>query len=237
MKNYKVSYKTYFSDRLKEVFFHGIKTYPLYIQLTYKRRTMFFKSYYFELLSKDRYAIKTKKSTSAPTLEAIIKKEHALIDFLIEKKLTAGFSLEEFKQAYDYYCRDLITETEEGVRAMMFVFFVDKDLVAMGRALAQGSMKIILYDVLKNMSLALTPKLFKDMSNYMLNQPYQALYEFLLKNNEFPMFCLTVMDLETEDMRQRLNAFLNENYAAKNISAIKEGISYWLLELKKLRSE
>ena len=50
----KISYKTYYNDRLKEVDFHGQQTHPLYVQVTYERKTIFFNSYYFALFSKPR---------------------------------------------------------------------------------------------------------------------------------------------------------------------------------------
>ena len=53
----KISYKTYLNDRLKQVDFHGQLTCPLYVQVTFERKTIFFKSYYFELFSKSRYGL------------------------------------------------------------------------------------------------------------------------------------------------------------------------------------
>lgn len=53
----KISFKTYLNDRLKQVDFHGQLTFPLYVQVTYERKPIYFKSYYFELFSKPRYLL------------------------------------------------------------------------------------------------------------------------------------------------------------------------------------
>ena len=120
-KTYKVTYKTYFNDRLKKVFFHGVPTYPLYIQVTFDRRTIVFKSYYFELFSKPRYAIFQTNKIHGPAIMDIIEKENELIDFVIDKTL-ANFSLELFKQEYNFYSKDLCDEMEEGFSDYLFIF-------------------------------------------------------------------------------------------------------------------
>src|SRR5258708_35403667 len=52
---YDISYKTYFNTRIKDVVFQGEETWPLYVQVTYDRETIFFKSYYFDLFSQPKY--------------------------------------------------------------------------------------------------------------------------------------------------------------------------------------
>jgi hypothetical protein len=82
----KISYKTYLNDRLKQVDFHGQLTYPLYIQVTYERKTIFFKSYYFELFSKSRYGMAMPDgSIKGPEREQVIEKENEVFRFVIDK--------------------------------------------------------------------------------------------------------------------------------------------------------
>lgn len=68
-RTYKVTYKTYFNERLKEVSFHGKLTHPLYIQVTFDRKTTFYKSYYFELFSKPKYLLLAAGKKGGATLE------------------------------------------------------------------------------------------------------------------------------------------------------------------------
>lgn len=74
------------NDRLKQVDFHGQSTYPLFVQVTYDRKPIYFKSYYFELFSKPRHLLTvTSVGTKAPKLDEIIKRENAVINFIIDK--------------------------------------------------------------------------------------------------------------------------------------------------------
>jgi len=54
-----ISYKVLPNERLKQVLFHEKKMYPVYTQVIYERKPAYFKSYFFDLLSKKKYAIPT----------------------------------------------------------------------------------------------------------------------------------------------------------------------------------
>lgn len=111
---YKITYKTYLNERLKQVDFHGQLTYPLYVQVTFERKTIFFKSYYFELFAKSRYFLVVPGAGSkGPSLEQVIEKENEVINFILNK-FKDDFSLEKFKTAYAYYSKDLCDITERG---------------------------------------------------------------------------------------------------------------------------
>src|SRR5687768_18463796 len=102
---YTISYKTYFNERLKPVSFHGTEMHPLYIQVIFDRKPIYFKSYFFDLL------VKRKNNTAAQTgksmMEVIERKEQRLLEFLSSLQEEA-FSLERFKADYQYYARDLL---------------------------------------------------------------------------------------------------------------------------------
>ncbi|WP_431215169.1 hypothetical protein ACQ86N_10850 [Puia sp. P3] len=129
-KAYKVGRKVYFNDRLKQVFFHGKLTYPLYVQMTFDRKPIYFKSYYFELFSKPRYVIFMDGKMYGPKLEDIVKKEEELIDYIVDKN-QSDFSLDLFKQEYAFYSKDLCDVMEEGFIEYLFVFFQDEGMPAL----------------------------------------------------------------------------------------------------------
>ena len=52
-----ISYKVYSNERLKKVLFYGKEIYPLYIQVIYDRKPIYFKSYFFDLLSQEKYVL------------------------------------------------------------------------------------------------------------------------------------------------------------------------------------
>ena len=93
-------HKTYFNYRLKQVNFHGMTTFPLYVQVTFARKTHFFKSYYFELFTKERYSLKIPGTCIAEG------SRHSPSDYSWKQKLSTfitekhpdDFSLELFKK-------------------------------------------------------------------------------------------------------------------------------------------
>src|ERR1700761_7324669 len=76
---YSVSYKTYYNERLKTRQLNGREVYPLYIQITYDRKTIFFKSNFFDLFARPKYDF------LHTTLAQIEELENRVIDTLIER--------------------------------------------------------------------------------------------------------------------------------------------------------
>src|SRR5260221_10619501 len=100
-KTYKVSYKTYLNDRLKQVPFHGKLTHPLYVQVTYDRKTIFFKSYYFDLFAQPKYDFLQMPLFQVDELESSVAE--FLIKWDVEK-----FSLDHFSHRYKMFSKDLL---------------------------------------------------------------------------------------------------------------------------------
>jgi hypothetical protein len=94
-----ISYKVYPNDRLKKVFFHGKEMHPLYIQVIYNRRPIYFKSYFFDLLSKEKYALHYIGGKKPPAEKEVIAKEENVLRFLIERQ-NKNFSLETLQKDY-----------------------------------------------------------------------------------------------------------------------------------------
>lgn len=212
-KTYKVSYKTYFNDRLKQVYFHGKPMYPLYIQVIFDRRVIVFKSYYFELFSKPRYALFSGGKLHGPSIEDIIAKEAELIDFVIDKTLDR-FSLELFKQEYAYYSRDLCDETEGGFIDYLYTFFRDKGMPALATTIQQGSRYRIAYDVVLDMRMAMNKSLYKELveNSFYYAPPYLPLYGFMKQVKKWPMLCLTVMEWGDEKAQTQFAEYLSKYY-------------------------
>lgn len=212
-KTYKVTYKTYFNDRLKKVFFHGALTFPLYVQLTFDRRTIVFKSYYFDLFSKPRYVIFMNGSMHGPSIKEIIKKETELIDFIIDKNL-ADCSLEKLKVDYTFYCKDLCDEMETGFIDYLFVFFQDKGMPALATTIKEGIKFRIAYEVVKDLKRAFVPGLYKELieNSFYYANPYLALYGFMQQSKKWPMLCITVMEWQDENIKEKFTKNLPINF-------------------------
>ena len=225
-KTYKVTYKTYFNHRLKKVFFHGKLTYPLYVQLTFDRKTVVFKSYYFNLFSKPRYVILMNGIMHGPSIRGIIQKEIELLDFIIDKNL-ADCSLEKLKVDYSFYSKDLCDEMERGFIDYLFVFFRDKGMPAFATTIKEGIKFRIAYEVVRDLKIALKPSLYTELkeSSFYYAPPYLASYGFMLQTKKWPMLCFTVMDWQDTKIKTMFTHYLDENYKNTDAGSVTDQVN------------
>src|SRR5579859_5132707 len=113
---YDISYKTYFNKQLKQVVFQGEKTYPLYVRVTFDRRSVFFKSYYFSLFSQPRYDFLKVSLTQIDELE------RRAIDYIIAW-MAERFDLEVFLHQYKLLSSDVLDTSEGDFRFWLWRFF------------------------------------------------------------------------------------------------------------------
>ena len=221
----KISYKTYYNNRLKEVDFHGQQTHPLYVQVTYERKTIFFKSYYFELFSKPRFFLDVPGAgAKGPELELAIRKEHEVIDFIIEKHRD-DFSLEIFKDAYVYYSKDVCDLAEAGFRDYLFTFFWDEGSPFLGDLVKYGGKHVVAYDLVRdfkrNFQKERYDKLIKNSFEH--SPPYLPLYGFMSERKRWPELCLTMMEWRSVEVTITFKAYLDCVYPDVNgIELVKE---------------
>lgn len=232
-KTYKVSYKTFLNDRLKKVHFHGKLTHPLYVHVTYDRKTIFFKSYYFELFSKPRYVLFSSGRKHGPTIEGVIEKEKALIDFVIEKTLS-DFSLDRFKEEYLFYGQDLCDLTEPGFGDYLFTFFQDKGMPALATTIKEGGKFRVLYDVVRDMKTALAKPLYNELveSSFYYAPPYLALFGFMIQSKKWPMLSLTIMEWEDETVRSDFSTYVSKHFPSVEVIEVEKQVSKWLTYLR-----
>ena len=233
-KIYKVSYKTYLNDRLKEVYFHGVMTHPLYIQVTFDRKTIFFKSYYFELFSKPRYSLAVAGLSKGPSIEEIIKLENAVIEFIIDKHAD-DFSLVLFKQEYAFYSTDLCDITEEGFIDYLYAFFQDKGMPTLAVVVREGSRYRIAYEVVRDMKIALTKKLYAEMveNSFYHAPPYLPLYGFMQGTKKWPMLSLSVMEWESGNIQASFEEYVKKQYPGIGTMGVLTEVSKWVSWLRK----
>jgi hypothetical protein len=218
-KTYKVTFKTYLNERLRQVPFHGKLTHPLYVQVTFDRRTIFFKSYYFELFSKPRYLLMAAGKKRGPSLQEVIDKEIELIEFVVDQTIE-NFTLERFKEQYQYYCRDLCDITEDGFREYLFTFLNDKGMPALANVVREGSKSRILYDVVQDLKIALKPALYGELieNSFYYAPPYLPLYGFMIQAKKWPLLSLTVMDLCNGNTKSELFEYVRRHSPRQDIS-------------------
>lgn len=226
----KISFKTYLNDRLKQVDFHGQLTFPLYVQVTYERKPIYFKSYYFELFSKSRYLLTIPGvGSKAPTLDQIIERENEVINFIIEK-YKDNFSLELFKSAYAYYSKDLCDIMEKGFVEYLQTFFWDEGNPALGDVLLQGCKNVIAFDVVRDFKRVFSKPFYEKLVTNSLYYapPYLPIYAFMTQTKRWPMLIFTVMEFDRPDTREAFLKYNKKYYLGRPAEEVLERTLKWV---------
>lgn len=221
MKEYQVTYKTYYNDRLKQTNFHGKLMYPLYVQVTFDRKSIFFKSFFFDLFSKPKYAARIAGEVFGPNVNDIIKKEESLVEFIIDKNRD-NFSLDLFKTEYAYYGRDLLDMMEPAFLEYLYTFLHDEGLPYLAETVNLGSLTCKLYDLVMDFKRCLNPKLYQKLwdNSFYYSPPYLVLCAFNEKPQQTLLKAFTVMDWEQPGTKTDFIDLLKKNYSNKNVAEI-----------------
>ena len=225
---YQVTYKVYHNERLKKVSFHGKPMYPLYLRLTFDRRTTEYRSNLFDLFIKPKYGIRVSGEIYSPHIERIIEREEKLIEFVIDRH-PDDFSLEVFKKEYDYYSRDLLDEMEPGFMNYLRSYFDDEGMPYLGDALAISQHEVSLFDVTLDLKRALKPELYQRLIDQsFIYTPYFALHYFIEVPLRWPLKILTVMEWEIPSTKKGFSDFMERNYARQDLTKVLGQIDEWV---------
>ncbi len=230
-KEYKVSHKTYFNERLKKGLFHNKQMHPLYVQVIFDRVPLDFKSYYYDLFSKPKYSIHVAGETFAPDIKKVIEKENQLAEFIINKNLKS-FSLELFKKEYAFYCRDLLDLMEPPFLNYLNTFLQDEGLPYLADALQFGARDTKAYELVQDMKRAFNPSLYKKLveNSFYHAPPYLPLYAFSLKPQRTALVNYTVMEWEQLDAKEKFMEFFKRNYPQNEIEQAMKEIQGYVLK-------
>lgn len=216
-----ISYKIYSNERLKPVSFHGKEIHPLYIQVIYERKPIYFKSYFFDLLSKEKYALNWISGKKIPREKQIIQKEEALINFLIERQ-DRQFSFNTFLKDYYYYGKDLLDKMDEGFKNYLKTFFEDEGKPQLGRLVQTSSNKIMSAELVNEFRLTLKSELYKNMLENApaYAPPYLFIYDFTKKilKQEPQTFSIYQWEIFQDDLK----AFLKIEYSQYSFKDVQE---------------
>jgi hypothetical protein len=194
------------------------------VQVTFDRKSIFFKSFFFDLFSKPKYAARIAGEVFGPDIKDIIKKEESLIEYIIDKNQD-NFSLDLFKTEYAYYGRDLLDMMEPGFLDYLYTFFHDEGLPYLAETIKDGAFGCKLYDLVKDFKSSLNPKLYQKLwdNSFYYSPPYLPLCAFNEKPQRTLLTAFTVMDWEQPGVKDRFVMFMSKNYPDQNnISVINE---------------
>lgn len=217
IKEYKASYKTYSNDRIKQVLFHTKWMYPIYVQVTFDRIPIIFKSYYFDLFSHPKYSLRVEGRVYTPDIKEVIEREEALIAFIINKNAD-DFSLDLFKKEYAFYCRDLLSLTEPGFINYLYTFLHDEGLPSLADTIRNGAGICKTYDLIQDLRLALREARYQKLidNSFYYATPYLALNEFIKTPKLRHLPCYTVMQWEQPDSKENFIRFFQKHFPAQN---------------------
>lgn len=232
-KTYKITYKIEPYTRLKELKFHSKVTYPLYVHVTYRRKTLVFKSYYFDLLSSPKYIIEAGSLWKGPSLSDVEKLENDLLKFLIESQKD-NFSLESFKSQYDYFALDICSNMEDDFIFYLFLFFQDKGRPSFASMFRDGAHFNVAYDIVRDMKALLVPEVYREVLQNAFDHspPYLPLYGFIDKYKRWPLMVLSVWEWESGNTQADFSAYLKDYYPEQNEKEIIKEINEYIEKMK-----
>ncbi|SEW27263.1 hypothetical protein [Chitinophaga arvensicola] len=222
-KTYKVTYKPYFNERIKPVRFHGKDVHPLYMQVTFDRKSIFFKSYYFDLFSRPKYA---ELETS---IEQIKEQESRLIEYIVDKN-TDAFSLEEFAKEYKYLATDLLEPMDERFKDYLVDFFMDEGIpryAGIVRAIYDSLTAMQIVDTFKT---SFKPELYDKMIEHAIYYapPYIPLVDFIRQQRPNGLISFPVFEWKQPGTAATLEKFLATSFPEYKISEVKKSIERYI---------
>lgn len=222
-KTYKVTYKPYFNERIKPIRFHGKDVHPLYMQVTFDRKSIFFKSYYFDLFSRPKYA---ELETS---IEQIKEQESRLIEYIVDKN-TDTFSLEQFAQEYKYLSTDLLEPMDERFKDYLVDFFMDEGIpryAGIVRAIYDSLTAIQIVETFKE---GFKPELYDKMIEHAIYYapPYIPLVAFVRQQHPKGLISFPIFEWNQLGTAAALENFLSASFPEYGIAEVKKSIGRYI---------
>ena len=182
---YDVSFKTYHNERIKPVMFKGVETHPLYVQVIYDRRSVFFKSYYFELFAQPKYAF------LETSIQDINELESRVIEYLINWR-SEWFNLDQLMRDYKKESRDLLDSFDGSFKVWLGDFFREEGLPGLAAQMESNPELVAGIRLWDDLKTAVRPELFERMEDrvFLYDTPYIPLAWYIREKFPDGPFCL-----------------------------------------------
>ena len=221
-----ISYKVYPNERLKPVSFHNSEVYPLYIQVIYDRKPVYFKSYFFDLLSQEKYLLSGEKDIY-PSIEDIIVKEERLLENLAQEE---QFNLDDLKKNYTLQGLDLLNRMDDSFKEYMLVFFADEGQPNLGR-IVLGARSLITSDgLIKAFKGTLKPALYNKLIEHaaLYAPPYLPLEKFAHDRFGDRFTTLSVFQWNEAAFQAEFSDFLVKKYPDYSFKKVEREVQNYL---------
>ena len=209
----RISYQVYLNKRLKSVSFHGIQTAPLYIRLIHNKTPYYFKSAYFDQLSRTKHGIQTILGHQAPVLDQVIALENRILKDLCDR-YASKFRIETFKQDYYLLSQDMLYALDGGFQQYMITFFQDEGFPILAHLVAEGGKYCRADQILDDLEKCLTKELFNKLAANAVfyAPPYIPLCAFVRNMWKESLSILSIHDYQTANFSSVLEQFVRTNY-------------------------
>ena len=183
---YDVSYKTYHNERIKPVLFRGVETHPLYVQVIYDRRSVFFKSYYFELFAQPKYAF------LETSIQEINELESRVIEYIINRR-RERFYLEELIRNYKKESRDILDSFDGSFKVWLGDFLREEGLPGLAAQMESNPELVAGIRLWDDLKTVLKPEVFEKMEErvFEYDSPYIPLAWYIREKFPDRPFCLS----------------------------------------------
>jgi hypothetical protein len=203
---YNVSFRTYFNERLKPTVFRGKESYPLYVQVTYDRKTLFFKSYYFELFAPRKYDF------LRTTISQIDKLEGRVIDFIIARN-SESFELDRLPQQYKVYSQDVLDNFDRPFKLWLAAYLKKEGFPGLAALLEYAADEVCAIQVWDDLKKILDPESFGRMEKMAVSAgPYLPLATYVRHVSPEGPFCLPVYEWSNEEKRIEIENFIDQRF-------------------------
>jgi hypothetical protein len=219
---YDVSYKTYFNDRIKPVRFRGEETYPLYVQVTYDRRTLFFKSYYFDLFSQPKYDF------LGITISQIDHLESQVLDFIVARNAD-GFKLNQLPHQYKVYSQDVLERFDVTFKMWLATYLKKEGLSGLAALVEFVPDKVCAIQVWDDLRKILDLESFTRMERMaVLSGPYLFLATYVRHVSPVGPFCLPLHEWAVKEKREKINYFIFRRFWSTDHSPLLQDVDLLL---------
>jgi hypothetical protein len=204
---YKVTYKTYYNERVKKVSFQGGETYPLYVQVTYDRKTIIFKSYYFDIFSQTKY------DYFGTTMAQIDELENRVMDF-VTARYADEFSLDRVPSRYKMFSIDVLDTMEEPFKEWMIRFFETEKLPGYAAMIRSVMKEVSAMHLLDEFKIGLSSPIYNRLEEKAARQgpPYIPLASFIRQKQSKGPICLPLHEWIQEEKQFEIEDFIDANY-------------------------
>lgn len=207
---YKVSYKTYRNERVKPVLFQGKETYPLYVQVTYDRKTSFFKSYYFDVFAQPKY------DYLRTTIAQMDELESRVIDYVTDR-YSAEFSLSSFPSWYRTFNKDVLDSLEEPFKEWLITYFQKENLPGYAALLRHGMQEVCALELLDEFKISLAPDLYERLMAAAATDapPYIPMSAYIRNRQPKGPFCLPLHEWIQQETQVEAEDYIYKAFGLK----------------------